>query len=245
MGIRNWTTMIRTKNKRAFAITAALVLLLGGGFAFRGAYLVGLIGDGAGWVVHRVVQAVAYRDVSSESEDATAVGRVQLTGAVRPGGAGQASPAVGDPAATASPAPDRAVPEPAEEAVSLDEVPPVVLVTPLVEEIRDSRENLPPYRSFGFRDPMIPLVTPFAEEGVQARFSVHSLVLVGVAWSGGDRAALLEDPAGKSWLFRSGEWLPDGGRVVDVTENSITFAHVRYGETNRFTLRLETREEEN
>ena len=238
MGIRYWTTMIRTKNKRAIAITAASVLLLGGAFALRGGALVGLVGDGAGWVVHRVVQGVAYRDVSPRDEDATAVGRVQLTSGVRPGGTGQISPAVTDPAATPPTAP-------VEEAVSLEDVTPVELVTPLVEEIRDSREDLPPYRSFGLRDPMIPLVTPYADEGVQARFSVHSLVLVGLAWRGGDRAALLEDPAGKSWLFRSGEWLPDGGRVVDITENSITFAHVRYGETSRFTLRLETLEEEN
>lgn len=106
------------------------------------------------------------------------------------------------------------------------------------------REETPPYRSFGLRDPMIPLVTADGEQDEETQFSVYRLVLVGVAWRNGMRVGLLEDAARKSYLYRVGDWTKDGGRVVDLTENSITFSHVRYGEMTRFTLRLMPREEE-
>jgi hypothetical protein len=130
------------------------------------------------------------------------------------------------------------------EAESLEALPPVDLVTPLDDEIEIPDNELTPYRSYGLRDPMIPLVTADGEQDEETEFNVYRLTLVGVAWKDGKRAALLEDPERKGYLFRVGDWTKDGGRVVDITENSITFAHMRYGEMTRFTLRLVVREEE-
>jgi hypothetical protein len=220
--------MLRTSKKRTVLLGSAAAVLLG--IAFAGPHLAGAVGDGAGWVVRQVVRAVAYRNVSPEGETAVLSARVRV--AAHPG-----TPALED--AGAPSAPDERT---SEEPAPPEELPEVDLVTPLEEETREHRPDLPSYRTFGLRDPMVPLVTPDGEQDDEMQFSVYRLTLVGVAWNG-ERVALLEDPARKSYLYRVGEWTKDGGRVTDITENSITFAHVRYGEMTRFTLRLEAPKE--
>ncbi|MFH1679176.1 MAG: hypothetical protein ABIH26_00875 [Candidatus Eisenbacteria bacterium] len=231
MNIRKLTQTIRTSRKRAALLgaAAAAVLLVA---AFAGPHLPGAVGDGAGWVVKRVVRAVAYQNVSPESEATTLTARVRVAASTGTPDLPerQVAPVAGEPAA--------------DEAGADEKIPPLDLITPLEEETEVRREELPDYRSFGLRDPMLPLVTPDGEQDEEMRFSVYRLTLVGVAWRTGERVGLLEDPGRKSYLYRVGEWTKDGGRVADITENSITFTHVRFGEMTRFTLRLKPPKEE-
>jgi len=220
---------------------ALLLVALG----LRGGFLFASVGSGAGWVVEKVVHAVAYRDVAPEenAQSATVTSRVRV--ASKPGLV-EAQEAGTAPIAAVPGEAGGARAMPALPATAAAEEPePVELVTPLEQETGDERPDVVPYRSYGLRDPMVPLVIPGTGEQTPTRFSIHHLTLVGVAWQGGDQIALLEDPIRRSFLFREGEWLKDGSRVVDISESSITFAQMRYGETNRYTLRLEAREEEN
>lgn len=246
MDIRDLLTKtIRARSRRTLIIAGAAVVVTGGVLALRGPVLFGAARSGARWTVDRVVHAVAWRDVSpggeGEAVNATVSGRVSLaSGPARPSavpGAGHPADAPIPPAADEGHAPPAAI-DP------VFEIPAPDLVTPLEEEREKERDDMPPYRSFGLRDPMLPLVTPYAEDKGAQRFTVHNLTLVGIGKQSSVRVALCEDPKRKSYLYRTGEWTDDGGRVVEITEDAITFAHVRYGETNRFTLRLEAREEE-
>ncbi|MFH1277463.1 MAG: hypothetical protein ABIK65_03680 [Candidatus Eisenbacteria bacterium] len=246
MDIRSYLTKtIRTRSRRTLIIAGAAVVVAGGVLVLRGPVLAGAAGGGARWAVNKVVHAMTWREVSPGGEEtapnATVTGRVRLaSGPPFP----MEVPGDGNPA-------DRLpLPEGEEEGGPSPKTDPVLeipapdLVTPLEEERKDTREELPPYRSFGLRDPMLPLVTAYGDDDGDGRFSVHILTLVGIGKQSGVRVALCEDPKRKSYLYRTGEWTDDGGRVVEITEDAITFAHVRYGETNRFTLRLEAREEE-
>ncbi|MBM3319119.1 MAG: hypothetical protein FJY73_00385 [Candidatus Eisenbacteria bacterium] len=229
MNLRSTMKTFRTSKRRTALLASAAAVLLG--IAFAGPHLAGAAGGGAGWVVRQVVRAVAYRNVSPEDETAVLSARVRV--AAHPGA----------PSIEQAGLPSVPEGEPSEEPAPPEELPAVDLVTPLEQEIEGRRPDLPSYRTFGLRDPMVPLVTIDGEQDDETQFSVYRLTLVGVAWNG-ERVALLEDPARKSYLYRVGEWTKDGGRVTDITENSITFAHVRYGEMTRFTLRLEAPKEE-
>ncbi len=208
------------------ALLLLVVLLL------QGPAIFGLVGKGGGFVVDRAVRLIVFRDVSPVEEESTSTGRVVLAG----------GPPASLGAATAAPggAPEEEAPVP--QAV---ELVPVDLRSPAEEEVAPLRKEFDPYRSFGLRDPMSPLVTPGQGDERSSRFSIYSLTLVGVAWKNGEIVALCEDPLRRGYLFREGEWLEDGARVRDITEDSVTFAQVRYGETSLYTLRLTTREEEN
>lgn len=233
--------ILRTRSRRTLVIAGAAVVVGGGVTAFAAGSLGGAAGGGARWVVERVVHAMAWREVAPEG--GTPAGGVTATSRVQVASKADLPVPADDPSGPARVRPEE-ITAPADEkpAPPLD-IPAPTLVTPLEEEKKDPREDLTPYRSFGLRDPMVPLVTPTGGDDDE-RFSVHTLTLVGIARQGGVRVALCEDPQGKSYLYRAGEWTDDGGRVVEITEDTITFAHVRYGETNNFSLRLEAREEE-
>jgi hypothetical protein len=236
MKILSFLKNTRTSKRRLVLLGSALVLLAG--FVLGGPKLLGAAGGGAGWVVRQVVHRVAYRHTAPESEEpATLTTRVRVASST-------GLPELVPGEAAGSPAPEAAEGEDAAARDSVEALPPVDLVTPLDEEAYPREKDEPPYRSFGLRDPMMPLVTPDGDPDEEMQFSVYRLQLVGVAWRAGERVGLLEDPARKSYLFRVGEYTKDGGRVVEITENSITFTHVRYGELTRFTLRLMPREED-
>lgn len=269
MRVQDLFRSLRTNKKLTIAAIAVVVLLLGTGLAFRGGAMMNLAGRGAGWIVNRAVQTIAYRDKAPETEKSTASARVTVAhGPVRapalksrPIRVEKGEMMVPVAGAPGIPSAIEAVVEkviietdkPAvetdaatgDEPIPHDPILDIDLLTPIDMETEIKREDLLRYRSFGLRDPMVPLVTAIDNGKQKGRFSVYNLRLVGLAWKSRDRVALCEDKYLKSYLFREGDWLEDGGRVVDIAGESITFAHVRYGETSRHTLRLAAREGEN
>ncbi|NNE09351.1 MAG: hypothetical protein HKN20_12390, partial [Gemmatimonadetes bacterium] len=140
-----------------------------------------------------------------------------------------------------SPAEGRAGVTVVAEQKATEDIPEVTLQQP-DEEADNMRPHFEPYRSYGLRDPMVPLVIAGKTDASDSRFSIYNLALVGIAWKSGDRVALLEDKKGKSYLYRKGDLISDGARVVEIGRDTITFAVVKYGETTRFTLKVVTKE---
>lgn len=249
-------------NKRAVLIGSVLVVGLLALLAFQGRTLFQAAGDAGSSVVGKVVGSVAYKDkapapassteLNQQAAVASAGQLVEETprGFLDPRAAddvreearqvAEARSGMTEPA----PADGRAgVPVVAEQ-VQAEEIPEVTLQQP-EEETENMRPHYDPYRSYGLRDPMVPLVVPGKTDASDSRFSIYNLALVGIAWKSGDRVALLEDKKGKSYLYRKGDLIADGARVVEIGKDTITFAVVKYGETTRFTLKVVTKEEEN
>ncbi len=245
---------IRT-NRRAALIAGALAACSAALLAFQGGAVINGASRGASWVVGRVVKSIAYRDVSDAPPDGNvkaAGAKVLPTEATVSLRAESLSPtAPGTPAASAQDAPFST------DATGKSDAPPnaptvsrteETFPAPATEEEPEETRFLStfePYRSYGLRDPMLPLVEAGREEEGAGRFSVAGLTLVGIAWKGTDRVALLEDDRGRSFIYRHGDMAPDGARVVSIRDDSITFAMVRYGETSRLTLQIAKKEEEN
>ena len=253
---------LRTNRKHAAIAGGALAALLAVTLVFTGGPIFGAVGKGAGFLVDRAVRLVAYRDTAPATESGEVRARVAVARSPLERVKGTAvpeAPAAGEPG---PPAPEEAIAEETAGAVETgtrtalagaegetlpapEETLDLELLTPLDEERFGDRSSELPYRSFGLRDPMTPLVVPGKKDETGGRFSIYGLALVGLAWKEGEALALCEDKAHKTWLFREGDWTKDGARVVDIADNSITFAQLRYGETSRHTIRLAAREGEN
>ncbi len=257
-------------NKRAVLIGSVLVVGLLALLAFRGGTLFQAAGDAGSSVVGKVVGSVAYKDKapapasSTEPNQQAAVASSGKKAVASSGQAGEEMPrGYLDPRAAddareearlaAEARSGMTEPAPAEgragvtviaEQSATEELPEVTLQQP-EEETENMRPHYEPYRSYGLRDPMVPLVIAGKTDASDSRFSIYNLALVGIAWKSGDRVALLEDKKGKSYLYRKGDLISDGARVVEIGKDTITFAVVKYGETTRFTLKVVTKEEEN
>ena len=240
---------IRT-NKRLAIIAGSIAVCVGTLLVLQGGVLFDAAGRGTSWVVGKVVHSVAYKEVSPEGkvverkEPAAQVAQVRLPAdEVSPG----TLPMVVEEQSSSV---VESVPPPVGE-IDAEEAPVATeaLSAPPQEEEPSIEESFlstfEPYRSYGLRDPMGPLVVPGKIDEMESRFSVYNLSLVGLAWKGGDRVAMLEDKKGRGYIYRIGEMVSDGARVISVGDDSITFALVRYGETTRLTLKLAKKEEEN
>ncbi len=222
-------------NKRAVLFAGSGFVALAVALIFQGDAIFGAAGKGGSWVVSKVVHKVAYKSTAPEAGEQ----QIELARAsVQPKQATDSGTAVNEMT-------------PVAEAVQVDAEPeeilePLPLRTPVTEEREKlTKGKFERYRSLGLRDPMVPLVVAGKAEDLDGRFSIYNLILVGSAWKSGDRVALLEDPSGKSFLLRKGDLTDDGARVVAVTNETITFALVRYGETTRITLKLAKKKEDN
>ncbi|MBN1826284.1 MAG: hypothetical protein JW958_08460 [Candidatus Eisenbacteria bacterium] len=244
---------LRTSRKHAVVAAGATAALLVMALVLWGGSVFGVAGKGVGWVVDRTVRVVAYRNTAPESETTEARARVAVARSPLErvkGTEAPAAPAAEEPGPPALQG-GEAEPDASVEEATLVAVPaPDVLTdsglpSSLDEERFGDRSGELPYRSFGMRDPMTPLVVPGKMDDAGGRFSIYGLVLVGLAWKNSEALALCEDKYHKTWLFREGDWTKDGARVVDIADNSITFAQLRYGETSRHTIRLAAREGEN
>lgn len=243
---------IRT-NKRYAIIAGSLAVCVGALLILQGHVVFDAVGRGASWLVGRTVRSVAYQNVSSDEEKQAAmpdrpaaqIAQVRLPADEVSPVIESEEPGMAPGAAAAAETAPPAVPEgmAADEAASEGVAPPVRADEPPAH--KSFLSTFESYRSYGLRDPMVPLVVPGKGDEMESRFSVYNLTLVGLAWKGADRVALLEDKKGRSYLYRRGEMIADGARVIGIGDDSITFAMVRYGETTRLTLQLASKEEEN
>lgn len=253
-------------NKRAVIIGSALVVGLLALLAFQGKALFQAAGGAGSSVVDKVVGSVAYKDKAPAPEQGTEANQQAAVASAgklvdeMPRGyldpraadeareearrAAEARSGMTDPSPAPAEAEGRAGVTVTAKQPASEEIPEVTLQQP-AEETETMRPRFDPYRSYGLRDPMVPLVIPGKTDASDSRFSIYNLALVGIAWKSGDRVALLEDAKGKSYLYRKGDLVSDGARVVDIGKDTITFAVVKYGETTRFTLKVVTKEEEN
>gem|GEM_PF-860656 len=91
------------------------------------------------------------------------------------------------------------------------------------------------YKSGGRRDPFETLF-----KGKE--LNVENVKLVGTVWGPKGRFALLKEPGGTGYVVGIGDKIADG-RVIGITNSSVTFEIRKFGVTSKVTLILEEKEE--
>lgn len=92
------------------------------------------------------------------------------------------------------------------------------------------------YSSFGRRDPFGSLIKGrFASTGEGDLLDVGELMLVGVVWGDEDKFAVVQDKRDHSHVLREGDRVVNG-RVISISENSLTVQHYFFGETANVTI---------
>lgn len=87
-------------------------------------------------------------------------------------------------------------------------------------------------------DPFRPLLMESEEQ--EKKVNVDLAQLVGIIWGKNEYLALLKE-GNLGYVLKNGDKVIDG-KVIDITEESITFLLSRFGEQNRVTLRLKKEE---
>ncbi len=91
------------------------------------------------------------------------------------------------------------------------------------------------YSSGGRRDPFETLFKG-------RELNVENVKLVGTIWGPKGRFALLKEPKGKGFVIGIGDRIADG-RVIDITNKSVTFLITKFGVSSRVMLVLEEKGE--
>ena len=95
------------------------------------------------------------------------------------------------------------------------------------------------YSSFGRRDPFGSLIKgKFAKSEAGDLLDVGELVMVGSVWGEGDTFAVVQDSRDRSHILRVGDKVVNG-RVIEITETSLTVQHYFFGETANVTIYME------
>ena len=95
------------------------------------------------------------------------------------------------------------------------------------------------YSSFGRRDPFGSLIRgKFAKSEAGELLDVGELVMVGSVWGEGDSFAVVQDSRDRSHVLRVGDKVVNG-RVLEITESSLTVQHYFFGETANVTIYME------
>jgi hypothetical protein len=98
------------------------------------------------------------------------------------------------------------------------------------------------YASLGRRDPFTSLLEGnFQGEGETGLVDIGNIKLVGIAWDNIDRFAMVEDGRGFGYVLREGDAIR-GGRVLNISRESVTFAQSTAGESSTITIELPIRE---
>ena len=94
------------------------------------------------------------------------------------------------------------------------------------------------YASFARRDPFASLVSgEFAATSGDDLLDIGELTLVGVVWGRDDRFAVVQDMRKRVKVLRVGDRVVNG-KVIEVTQTSLTVQHYFFGETANVTIHM-------
>ncbi len=94
------------------------------------------------------------------------------------------------------------------------------------------------YTSFSRRDPFGSLLKGrFASTGSDDLLDIGELILVGVVWGGNDKFAVVQDKRDNVHTLRIGDRMVNG-KVVEITQTSLTVQHYFFGETANVTIQI-------
>jgi len=94
------------------------------------------------------------------------------------------------------------------------------------------------YSSFGRRDPFGSLLKgKFAAVENGDLLDVGELSLVGVVWGEEDKFAVVQDSRDHTHVLREGDKVVNG-RVLTITQNTVTVQHYFFGETANVTITM-------
>lgn len=94
------------------------------------------------------------------------------------------------------------------------------------------------YTSFSRRDPFGSLLKGrFASTGSDDLLDVGELILVGVVWGENDKFAVVQDKRDNVHTLRIGDRMVNG-KVIEITQTSLTVQHYFFGETANVTIQI-------
>jgi len=94
------------------------------------------------------------------------------------------------------------------------------------------------YTSFSRRDPFASLLKGrFASTGENDLLDIGELALVGVVWGENDKFAVVQDKRDNVHTLRIGDRVVNG-KVVEITQTSLTVQHYFFGETANVTIQI-------
>jgi hypothetical protein len=94
------------------------------------------------------------------------------------------------------------------------------------------------YTSFSRRDPFGSLLKgEFASTGRDDLLDIGELILVGVVWGENDKFAVVQDKRDNVHTLRVGDRMVNG-KVVEITQTSLTVQHYFFGETANVTIQI-------
>ena len=94
------------------------------------------------------------------------------------------------------------------------------------------------YASFARRDPFASLVSgEFAATNEDDLMDIGELTLVGVVWGRDDRFGVVQDSRKRVHVLRVGDRVVNG-KVIEVTQTSLTVQHYFFGETANVTIHM-------
>lgn len=105
------------------------------------------------------------------------------------------------------------------------------------DELLLSREHYF-YTSFSRRDPFGSLLKgKFASTGNDDLLDIGELILVGVVWGENDKFAVVQDKRDNVHTLRVGDRMVNG-KVVEISQTSLTVQHYFFGETANVTIQI-------
>jgi hypothetical protein len=94
------------------------------------------------------------------------------------------------------------------------------------------------YASFARRDPFASLVSgEFAASNEDDLLDIGELTLVGVVWGRDDRFGVVQDSRKRVHVLRVGDRVVNG-KVIEVTQTTLTVQHYFFGETANVTIHM-------
>lgn len=94
------------------------------------------------------------------------------------------------------------------------------------------------YSSFARRDPFASLLKgKFASTGEGDILDVGEITLVGVVWGENDKFAVVQDKRNNVHTLRVGDRVVNG-KVIEITQTTLTVQHYFFGETANVTLQI-------
>ena len=94
------------------------------------------------------------------------------------------------------------------------------------------------YSSFARRDPFGSLVSgSFASTNAGDLLDIGELTLVGVVWGDDDKFAVVQDQRSHVHVLREGDRVVNG-KIIKVTQTSLTAQHYFFGETANVTIKI-------
>ena len=121
--------------------------------------------------------------------------------------------------------------------------PKVVYNESSIDDLLLNRESYI-YSAYGRRDPFGSLVKgKYAKSENGELLDVGELTLVGTMWGDEDKFAVVQDKRDRSHVLREGDKVVNG-RVIEITQKTLTVQHYFFGETANVTIYMEEGEDQ-